>query len=85
MMNLRDVLTTADISVTEASVLFGVHRVTVHGWISGKQPRSPIVRRVMEKMTELMEKGIAANRLPIHDVKKSERLPMLRRVLRDMA
>lgn len=84
-MKVRDTLTAAEISVTEAAKLINVHRVTVHGWIRGIEPRSPMVKGVAEKILSLIRKGTELGRFPLKDVLQRERLHIIRKILRELA
>ena len=84
-MNVRDTLDAAGISVVEAAKLINVHRVTVHGWIRGIEPRSPMVKNVAEKILGLITKATQAGKLPLKEVPHSERLRLLRKILRELA
>lgn len=81
---VRKTLDAAGVTVTEAAKLINVHRVTVHGWIRGVEPRSQMVKNVAERILSLIAKGTELGKLPLKEVPHAERLRLLRKILREL-
>lgn len=79
---LRELMDTAGLHVTEVAELLGISRNCVHTWLrEGVKPRQRWSREATDRLTQRIQKAVAGGVLPLKEVRRGERLGMLKRIL----
>lgn len=86
-MSFRDSLTRAGLSVNEGVKIIGISRPTFYNWEKGVTPRVPIQYRAVTHACLLLDKAVAAGRLPLMDrtMSAKERVAAVRRIIKEVA
>lgn len=80
----KPLLARAGITVIEAAKLFKTTRTTIYHWQKGNAPNQEILLAFATRQIELIEKAVVLKRLPLVGVPAKERLPIIRKILKDM-
>lgn len=75
----------AGVSITEASKLLPLSRATLHNWKSGATHGDALRIQLASGYARLLLRAVELKKLPLHDdTPRSERLPLIRRILADV-
>lgn len=80
--NLRALLDKADISVSNAAVIFKTTRVTIYSWCEGKAPTQLLLLNNTERLIRVIERAVEAGDLPLLDVDPAQKLGKIMSTLR---
>lgn len=86
MTNLRELLQQSGVNNSELAAIMHVGRMSVWRWQHGVQPKQELTRVTCEKIVGLLRKAIDAGYLPLpEDVRHSERIGLIKRILKSLA
>lgn len=83
----KETILEAGLTIIEGAKLLGISRPTFYNWEGGVQPRVQIQYRAACHAKTLLQKAIAAGRLPLLDgtMKPAERLAAVKRIMKEMS
>lgn len=78
---LGNLLEEAGIRKVEFAEIARVDRRTVHNWITGMQPKNPIIKDVFEDLTAKIRVAVEQGQLPLKDLTGRERLRAIKLII----
>lgn len=86
MLNLKNLLDKSKVSNAEIAAILHVGRMSTWRWQHGIEPRQELTRITCDRILSLLATAIDKNLLPLQDdVKKSERISVIKRILKSLA
>ena len=82
-LEMQQILTASEITISEVSALFHITRPTVHRWLKGTKPKQQVAYLTIASYFARLQAAVDRGDLPLSkDIKRSARKDVIRELLR---